>query len=93
MLLGVVVGMMIVLIVMLYGGIWLLFVISWDGLLLKVFWMVSFYIKVLVKSIWIFGIIVSVFVVVILLDKIVELVNIGMLFVFVMVFIGVVFLC
>ncbi len=81
-----------VLIVMLYGGTRLLFAISRDGLLPKVFRTVSPHTKVPVKSTWIFGIIASVFAAVIPLDKIAELVNIGTLFAFAMVSIGVVFL-
>ncbi len=90
--LGAVVGMTTVLIVMLYGGTRLLFAISRDGLLPKVFRTVSPHTKVPVKSTWIFGIIASVFAAVIPLDKIAELVNIGTLFAFAMVSIGVVFL-
>jgi len=90
--LGAVVGMTTVLIVMLYGGTRLLFAISRDGLLPKAFRSLSPRTKVPVKSTWIFGIIASVFAAVIPLDKIAELVNIGTLFAFAMVSIGVVFL-
>lgn len=90
--LGAVVGMTTVLIVMLYGGTRLLFAISRDGLLPKTFRTLSTHTKVPVKSTWIFGIIASIFAAVIPLDKIAELVNIGTLFAFAMVSIGVVFL-
>ncbi|MFB9769828.1 amino acid permease [Lactiplantibacillus modestisalitolerans] len=90
--LGAVVGMTTVLIVMLYGGTRLLFAISRDGLLPKAFRTLNPHTKVPVKSTWIFGIIASVFAAVIPLDKIAELVNIGTLFAFAMVSIGVIFL-
>lgn len=90
--LGAVVGMTTVLLVMSYGGTRLVFAISRDGLLPKVFSKINPKTHAPVANTWIFGIVASIFASVIPIDKISELVNIGTLFAFAMVSIGIVFL-
>lgn len=90
--LGAVVGMTTVLLVMSYGGTRLLFAISRDGLLPKVFSKISIKNHVPLENTWIFAIITSALAMLIPLDIIAELVNIGTLFAFAMVSIGVIFL-
>ncbi len=89
---GAVVGMTTVLLVMSYGGTRLLFAISRDGLLPKSLHKLNAKTHVPVANTWIFGLIAAIFAAVIPLDRIAELVNIGTLFAFAMVSIGVVFL-
>jgi Amino acid transporters len=90
--LGAVIGMTTVLMVFLYGGTRLVFAISRDGLLPRAFSRLSPKSHVPVTNTWIFGILGSFFACVIPIDKITELVNIGTLFAFAMVSIGIVFL-
>lgn len=90
--LGAVVGMTTVLIVFLYGGTRLVFAISRDGLLPPFFSKLAPKSHAPVVNTWVFGIIGSVFACIIPIDKITELVNIGTLFAFAMVSIGIVFL-
>lgn len=90
--LGAVAGMTTVLLVMTYGGTRLIFAISRDGLLPPVFAKVSSKTHVPVANTWIFAIVTSIVAVVVPLDKIAELVNIGTLFAFATVSLGVIFL-
>ncbi|MFD1672698.1 amino acid permease [Agrilactobacillus yilanensis] len=90
--LGAIVGMTTVLLVMSYGGTRLLFAISRDGLLPKIFSKITVKSHVPLESTWIFAIITSILAMFIPLDIIAELVNIGTLFAFAMVSIGVIFL-
>ncbi|GAX02634.1 amino acid permease [Secundilactobacillus pentosiphilus] len=90
--LGAVIGMTTVLMVFLYGGTRLVFAISRDGLLPRVFSRLSTKTHVPVTNTWLFGILGSFFACVIPIDKITQLVNIGTLFAFAMVSIGIVFL-
>jgi APA family basic amino acid/polyamine antiporter len=90
--LGAVVGMTTVLLVMSYGGTRLVFAISRDGLLPKTFSKLNPKTHVPVANTWIFGLVASIFACIIPIDKIAELVNIGTLFAFAMVSIGIVFL-
>lgn len=90
--LGAVVGMTTVLIVMLYGGTRLIFAISRDGLLPSALHKLNPKTHVPTINTWVLGFIASVFAGVIPLAKIAELVNIGTLFAFAMVSLGVVFL-
>ncbi|WP_416354176.1 APC family permease [Agrilactobacillus fermenti] len=90
--LGAVVGMTTVLLVMSYGGTRLLFAISRDGLLPKAFAKVNPKTHVPITNTWIFAVIASFLAMFIPLDVITELVNIGTLFAFAMVSIGVIFL-
>ncbi len=90
--LGAVIGMTTVLIVFLYGGTRLVFAISRDGLLPPVLSKLSLRSHSPKANTWIFGILGSVFACIIPIDKITELVNIGTLFAFAMVSIGIVFL-
>lgn len=90
--LGAVAGMTTVLLVMTYGGTRLIFAISRDGLLPPVFAKVSSKTHVPVANTWIFAIVTSIVAMVVPLDKIAELVNIGTLFAFATVSLGVIFL-
>ncbi|AVK99647.1 amino acid permease [Pediococcus inopinatus] len=90
--LGAVVGMTTVLIVMLYGGTRLIFAISRDGLLPSALHKLNPQTHVPTINTWALGFIASVFAGIIPLTKIAELVNIGTLFAFAMVSLGVVFL-
>ncbi|GEP19876.1 APC family permease [Pediococcus argentinicus] len=90
--LGAVVGMTTVLLVMSYGGTRLIFAISRDGLLPKSLHKLNPKTHVPVANTWIFGVVGAIFAGLIPLDKIAELVNIGTLFAFSLVSIGVVFL-
>lgn len=90
--LGAVIGMTTVLIVFLYGGTRLVFAISRDGLLPPIFSKLAPKTHTPVLNTWIFGIVGSVFACIIPIDKITELVNIGTLFAFAMVSLGIIFL-
>ncbi|WP_137597749.1 APC family permease [Paucilactobacillus kaifaensis] len=90
--LGAVIGMTTVLIVFLYGGTRLVFAISRDGLLPHVFSKLAPRTHTPVLNTWIFGIVGSIFACIIPIDKITELVNIGTLFAFAMVSLGIIFL-
>lgn len=90
--LGAVIGMTTVLIVFLYGGTRLVFAISRDGLLPPFFSKLALKSHAPVVNTWVFGIVGSIFACIIPIDKITELVNIGTLFAFAMVSIGIVFL-
>ena len=90
--LGAVIGMTTVLIVFLYGGTRLVFAISRDGLLPPFFSKLAPKSHAPVVNTWVFGIVGSIFACIIPIDKITELVNIGTLFAFAMVSIGIVFL-
>lgn len=89
---GAVVGMTTVLIVFLYGGTRLLFAISRDGLMPAALSKLAPKTHTPVINTWIFGILGSLFACVIPIDKITELVNIGTLFAFAMVSLGIIFL-
>ncbi len=89
---GAVAGMTTVLLVMSYGGTRLLFAISRDGLLPKSLSKVNKKSKVPVFNTYIFAILASVIAMLVPLDKIAELVNIGTLFAFSAVSLGVIFL-
>ena len=90
--LGAVVGMTTVLLVMSFGGNRLLFAISRDGLLPRSFQKISSKKQVPVRSTLIFGGIAAVIAGAVPLQIIAELVNIGTLFAFAVVSIGVLFL-
>lgn len=89
---GAVAGMTTVLLVMLYGGTRLIFAISRDGLLPKKLSQVNQKTKVPTFNTYIFAILASIVAMVVPLDKITELVNIGTLFAFSAVSLGVIFL-
>jgi len=89
---GAVAGMTTVLLVMSYGGTRLIFAISRDGLLPKSLSKVNKKSKVPVFNTYTFAIIASIIAMLVPLDKIAELVNIGTLFAFAAVSLGVVFL-
>lgn len=90
--LGAVAGMTTVLLVMSYGGTRLLFAVSRDGLLPPIFSKISPKTHVPVANTWIFAVVTSLVAMFVPLDKITELVNIGTLFAFSMVSIGIIFL-
>lgn len=90
--LGAVVGMTTVLMVMSFGGNRLIFAIARDGLLPKAFSKTSAKSNTPVASTIIFGIIAAVVAGVVPLQIVAELVNIGTLFAFALVSLGVVFL-
>ncbi|CAH0418259.1 amino acid permease [Periweissella ghanensis] len=90
--LGAVIGMTTVLMVMSFGGNRLLFAISRDGLLPKAFSKVSERSKVPAASTIIFGVLAAFIGGVVPLQTIAELVNIGTLFAFALVSLGIVFL-
>lgn len=90
--LGAVVGMTTVLLVMTFGGTRLLFAISRDGLLPKSFHAISLKKKIPTGSTLIFGVLAAFIGGVVPLQTIAELVNIGTLFAFALVSIGVIFL-
>ncbi|WP_075981956.1 amino acid permease [Bacillus massilinigeriensis] len=87
--LGAIVGITTVLIVMMYGQTRLFYAISRDGLLPKLLSEVHPKTQVPVKSTWITGSLVSCFTGLVPLDKLAELTNIGTLFAFSMVSLGV----
>ncbi|GLH63523.1 amino acid permease [Parageobacillus sp. G301] len=87
--LGAIAGITTVLLVMLYGQTRLFYAISRDGLLPKVFSRVNPVRQVPYVNTWLTGIIVSVFAGVIPLNKLAELTNIGTLFAFITVSMGV----
>ncbi|KRN04237.1 amino acid permease [Holzapfeliella floricola] len=90
--LGAVAGMTTVLLVMAYGGTRLIFAISRDGLLPKSLSKVNPKTHVPVTNTVIFTVVAAIFATFIPLDKITELVNIGTLFAFATVSIGIIFL-
>ncbi|BDG33092.1 amino acid permease [Parageobacillus thermoglucosidasius] len=90
--LGAITGITTVLLVMLYGQTRLFYAISRDGLLPKVFSKVSPTRQVPYVNTWLTGIIVAVFSGIIPLNKLAELTNIGTLFAFITVSIGVLIL-
>lgn len=90
--LGAVAGMTTVLLVMTYGGTRLIFAMSRDGLLPAVFAKINPKTHVPVANTWIFAVVTSVVAALVPLDKIAELVNIGTLFAFATVSLGVIFL-
>lgn len=90
--LGAVVGMMTVILVMLYGGTRLLYAIGRDGLLPRTMYELNKKHKTPVKNTWIFSILIAFCAGIIPLSKLAELVNIGTLFAFTIVSIGVIFL-
>ncbi|MFH5810858.1 amino acid permease [Companilactobacillus sp. FL22-1] len=89
---GAVAGMTTVLLVMSYGGTRLIFAISRDGLLPKKLSQVNQKTKVPVFNTYIFAIVASLVAMLVPLEKITELVNIGTLFAFSAVSLGVIFL-
>lgn len=90
--LGAVVGMTTVLMVMSFGGNRLIFAISRDGLLPKAFSKVSEKSKIPLGSTIIFGVIAALIAGFVPLQTVAELVNIGTLFAFALVSLGVLFL-
>lgn len=90
--LGAVAGMMTVILVMLYGGTRLLYSFARDGLLPKVMSEIDEKRKTPIKSTWIFTLFVALFAGLIPLAKLAELVNMGTLFAFLIVSIGVIYL-
>lgn len=90
--LGAIVGMTTVILVMLYGGTRLLMAFSRDGLLPKVMSELHEKRKTPVKNTWIFTSLIALCAGFIPLDKLTELVNMGTLFAFTMVSIGILFL-
>lgn len=90
--LGAVAGMMTVILVMLYGGTRLLYAFSRDGLLPKAMSEINQKHKTPVKSTWIFTLLVAICAGLVPLTQLAELVNMGTLFAFLMVSIGVIYL-
>jgi basic amino acid/polyamine antiporter, APA family len=90
--LGAIVGITTVLLVMLYGQTRLFYAISRDGLLPKVFSKVDKKKKTPLVNSWITCLLVSVFAGLVPLHKLAELVNIGTLFAFMTVSIGILYL-
>ncbi len=90
--LGAITGITTVLLVMMYGQTRLFYAMSRDGLLPRVFSSVSEKKQVPVKSTWIVGALAAVFGGLVPLGKLAELTNIGTLFAFILVSIGVVVL-
>lgn len=87
--LGAITGITTVLLVMLYGQTRLFYAISRDGLLPKVFSKVNPKTQTPLVNSWLIGIVVSFFAGVLPLSKLAELTNIGTLFAFIMVSIGI----
>jgi basic amino acid/polyamine antiporter, APA family len=87
--LGAITGITTVLLVMLYGQTRLFFAISRDGLLPKVFSKVNEKTQTPMVNTWVVGLMVSFFAGVIPLGKLAELTNIGTLFAFIVVSLGV----
>lgn len=87
--LGAITGITTVLLVMLYGQTRLFYAISRDGLLPKVFSKVNPKTKTPMVNSWLIGIFVAFFAGVLPLSKLAELTNIGTLFAFIMVSIGI----
>ncbi|MFD3449875.1 amino acid permease [Microbacteriaceae bacterium 4G12] len=87
--LGAIVGITTVLLVMLYGQSRLFYAISRDGLLPKVFSKVNKKTQTPLLNSWLVGVIVSFFAGVLPLNKLAELTNIGTLFAFIVVSIGI----
>lgn len=90
--LGAIIGITTVLLVMLYGQTRLFFAISRDGLLPKVLSSVHPKTKTPVIGSWITGVLVSIFAGLVPLNKLADLTNIGTLFAFITVSIGIVVL-
>lgn len=90
--LGAVAGMMTVILVMLYGGTRLLYAFSRDGLLPKAMSEIDKKHKTPVKSTWIFTLLVAICAGLVPLTQLAELVNMGTLFAFLVVSIGVIYL-
>ncbi|MBB2479431.1 amino acid permease [Bacillus sp. APMAM] len=90
--LGAIVGMTTVILVMTYGGTRLVYAMSRDGLLPKGLSKVNKKTKTPVVNTWVFCIIIAFFGGFISLDKLAEMVNIGTLFAFTMVSLGIFFL-
>jgi basic amino acid/polyamine antiporter, APA family len=87
--LGAIAGITTVLLVMMYGQTRLFYAISRDGLLPKVFSKINPTRQVPFVNTWITGVVVAIFAGVIPLNKLAELTNIGTLFAFITVSIGV----
>ncbi|WP_416826539.1 amino acid permease [Ectobacillus polymachus] len=87
--LGAIIGITTVLLVMLYGQSRLFYAISRDGLLPKVFSRVNEKTKTPVMNSWLIAVLVSIFAAVVPLNKLAELTNIGTLFAFITVSIGI----
>lgn len=90
--LGAVVGMMTVILVMLYGGTRLLYALGRDGLLPKSMYTLHKKHKTPAKNTWVFATLIALCAGFVPLSKLVELVNMGTLFAFTIVSIGVLFL-
>jgi basic amino acid/polyamine antiporter, APA family len=90
--LGAIVGMTTVILVMTYGGTRLVYAMSRDGLLPSSLSKVNKRFKTPVVNTWVFSIIIAFFGGFISLDKLAEMVNIGTLFAFTMVSLGIFFL-
>ncbi|CAG9608556.1 amino acid permease [Pseudoneobacillus rhizosphaerae] len=87
--LGAITGITTVLLVMMYGQTRLFFAISRDGLLPKVFSKVNKKTQTPMVNTWVIGLMVAIFAGVIPLGKLAELTNIGTLFAFIVVSLGV----
>lgn len=90
--LGAVIGMLTVILVMLYGGTRLVFALGRDGLLPKAMAEISPKYRTPVKNTWIYSVIIAIFAGVVPLSRLAELVNMGTLFAFMMVSLGIIFL-
>lgn len=87
--LGAITGITTVLLVMMYGQTRLFYAISRDGLLPKVFSKVNSKTQTPLVNSWLIGLVVSFFAGVLPLSKLAELTNIGTLFAFIMVSVGI----
>lgn len=87
--LGAIIGITTVLLVMLYGQSRLFYAISRDGLLPKVFSRVNQKTQTPVVNSWVIAVLVSIFAGIVPLNKLAELTNIGTLFAFITVSIGI----
>ncbi|MBA3925481.1 amino acid permease [Listeria rustica] len=90
--LGAVVGMLTVILVMLYGGTRLIYAMGRDGLLPKSMAKIDEKTNTPIKSTWTYAIVIMFFAGVVPLNRLAELVNMGTLFAFMMVSIGIIFL-
>ncbi|KGL38260.1 amino acid permease [Listeria newyorkensis] len=90
--LGAVVGMITVILVMLYGGTRLIYAMGRDGLLPKSMAEIDAKTNTPIKSTWTYAIVIMFFAGFVPLNRLAELVNMGTLFAFMMVSIGIIFL-
>ncbi|MBC1800294.1 amino acid permease [Listeria booriae] len=90
--LGAVVGMITVILVMLYGGTRLIYAMGRDGLLPRSMAKIDEKTNVPIKSTWAYSVVIMFFAGFVPLNRLAELVNMGTLFAFMMVSIGIIFL-